>query len=59
MRTRKEKGHKEKKIVRPRSIPSLTKEQFKVVLTEMQRTPSKADYERVERAKEILKKCQP
>jgi hypothetical protein len=59
MKTRREKERKEKRIVRPKAIPSLTKEQFKVVTMEMKRTPSKVDYERVERVREIMKNCQP
>jgi hypothetical protein len=42
--------------MRPKPIPELTKEQFAVVQKEMKRTPSKRDIERIERAKETVKR---
>ncbi len=50
--------HTRRFTVRPKPIPSLTKEQFKVVRSEMKRTPSTLDLERIERVKEILKNSQ-
>jgi hypothetical protein len=41
--------------MRPESIPSLNKEQFKVIQEEMKRTPSKDDVARIKRVKETFK----
>ena len=49
---------KERKHVRPKAIPILTKEQFNIVVREMKRTPSNTDLQRVERVKQILKNIQ-
>ena len=49
------KHRKEKSCLRPKSIPILTKAQFKVVTEEMNREPSKADFDRIERVKQVLK----
>jgi hypothetical protein len=42
--------------MRPKPIPELTKEQFAVVQEAMKRKPSRADLERIERAKETVKR---
>jgi hypothetical protein len=41
--------------MRPKPIPALSEEQFKVVQEEMKRKPSQIDMKRIERVKEILK----
>jgi len=45
---------KEIRNLKPKSIPVLTSAQFRVVTLEMQKAPSQADLERVERVKKIL-----
>ena len=52
------KNKKEKQVLRPKAVPSLTTVQFRVVTKDMQRQPSEADIKRIERAKEILKNNQ-
>jgi hypothetical protein len=41
----------------PEPVPSLTEEQWAVVEKELKRKPSKADIERIKRAKETFKNC--
>jgi hypothetical protein len=46
---------KERSNLRPKSIPSLTSAQFRVVTKEMERAPTQADFDRIARVKNILK----
>jgi len=41
----------------PEPIPPLTEEQWATVVKELKRKPSKADIERIKRAKETFKNC--
>ena len=55
MKSKEKAKEKERRKLRPKAIPILTKEQFKVVVKEMERKPEAADFQRLERAKEIIK----
>jgi hypothetical protein len=44
----------EKKLLKPKSIPVLTSLQFRVVTKEIEKRPTQADLDRVERVKKIL-----
>jgi uncharacterized protein YneF (UPF0154 family) len=52
-----ERTQKVEKKMLPEPIPPMTEEQWAAIEKEMKRKPSKADIERIKRAKKTFKNC--